>query len=354
MSISLKYFAIRIMTGVIVLFLVVMIFSSILVHVEYNKRETDIRRKIIETGKAEDENLSEMTVEEREEWMEERKKEYKKDLGVDKPAIQVSLEKALTILSGDLGTADYLIALDGSGSQDVWDIISEAIPRTVLLYVTAAFIYVPLGLYLGLRASRHRGGKLDKLLSSLNTLGTSMPMWWLGMLILLVFGMSLEWFPLSAIPFPATTGLAYYKGVLYRMTLPLITIIISQFGAIAWTSRRLLLDEMEEDYVEGARAKGYSEKDILHKHALKSSAPPLLSKFILTFLNALPAMIITEIIFGWPGIGLLYYKALVVTNDRPVVIGLVFVTAVLYVSGYIIADFVQGILDPRIRISSER
>lgn len=137
------------------------------------------------------------------------------------------------------------------------------------------------------------------------------------------------------------------------MTLPLITIIISQFGAIAWTSRRLLLDEMQEDYVESARAKGLSEKTILRKHALRTSAPPLLSKFILTFLNAMPAIIITEIIFGWPGIGLLYYKALVVTSDRPVLIGLVFVTALLYIAGYVIADLVQGILDPRIRISRD-
>lgn len=354
MSISLKYFVARILTGIIVLFLVVMIFSSILVHVEYNKREVDVRKRIIESGKANSKNLSEMSVQEREEWMEERKEEHKKDMGVDKPAIQVSVEKALTILKGNLGKAERLTAQDGSGSQSVWHIISEAIPRTILLYVTAVSIYIPLGLYLGLRASRRREGILNKLLSSLNVLGTSMPMWWLGMLILLTFGFSLEWFPLSAIPFPATTGVNYYLGVLYRMALPVLTIVLSQFGAIAWTSRRFLLDEMEEDYVMGARAKGFSENDILYKHALKSSAPPLLSKFILTFLNALPAMIITEVIFGWPGIGLLYYKALVVAEDRPVVIGLVFVTALLYVSGYIIADFIQGLLDPRIRVSSDR
>lgn len=351
MSISLKYFASRVLAGFFILFLVVMIFSTILVHVEYQKREVDIRRKIIEEGETKYGNFSEMSVEEREEWIEQKKGEYKKDYGIDEPAIQVSFEKGLSIMSGDLGKAEYLTANDGSGSQSVWHIISEALPRTVLLYVTAVFIYLPLGLFLGATASQKNREILDKFLSSLNTIGTSMPMWWLGMLILFVFGMKLEWFPLSSLPFPETSGADYYLGILYRMTLPLITIVLSQFGAIAWTSRRLILDEMQEDYAESARAKGLGEKYILRKHALRTSAPPLISKFILTFLNAMPAMIITEIIFGWPGIGLLYYRALVVTSDRPVLIGLVFITALLYIVGYVIADVVQGILDPRIRIS---
>lgn len=209
MLISFKYFAGRILTGFIILFLVVMIFSTILVHVEYQKREVDIRNKIIEDGETKYGNFSDMSVEEREEWIEEKKGRYEKDMGIDKPVMQVSFEKGLSIMSGDLGKAEYLTANEGSGSQSVWRIISNALPRTVLLYVTAVFIYLPLGLFLGTKASQKNGGKLDKILSSLNIFGTSMPMWWLGMILLLIFAMRLEWFPLSSLPFPESSGIDY-------------------------------------------------------------------------------------------------------------------------------------------------
>ncbi len=350
MNISWKYFIGRILTGALVLFIVVLLLSSVFTAKTYSEKKTDIRRWVLQDCAENDDELANMTFEERQEWIEDRRLNYTTKDDVDEPLIQKSLSKSFAILQGDMGTANILTSREGS--QEVSDIILEVLPNTALLYATAALIYITLGIFMGTKAAQVEGTKLDTLISGLNIFTSSMPMWWVAMIGVLVFGLYLGIVPPSSRPFPRVSGIPYYLGVIHRMLLPLGTIVLTQFGARAWSTRRLVLDEMRSNHIEFARAKGLKEKIVVRKHALKSAAPAMVSSSIITLLNAFPFMILTELITGWPGIGMLYYKSIVVNEDPPVLIGLVFITALIYIIGYIIADIMNGYLDPRIKVGN--
>ncbi len=148
---------------------------------------------------------------------------------------------------------------------------------------------------------------------------------------------------------PAKTDpIEYTLDVLYHMALPLFTITLSLFGSWSYTTRNLVLQIMDEDYVYAARSKGLPEKTVLNRYVLRAASPPTVTALALTIIASWQGAIVTETVFNWPGLGLLYFNAIIYL-DAPVVIGLTAIYAYLLVLTVFILDLIYGLLDPRVK-----
>ncbi|MFO8109980.1 MAG: ABC transporter permease [Thermoplasmata archaeon] len=295
----------------------------------------------------------ELTEEQRRQAMDNHE-EYLRDFyGTEDPFYVRVTRTTKDTLSFNLGTShtDYYY---GAEDGRVTTIIMHYLPRTILLFSSAAITYIILGIAIGLKTAQVAGSKIDKFVSIFGIVTSSMPMWWVGMLVILIFAYELGWFPASSLPFPDSTGLAYYKGVMHRMAMPLGTIVFVAFGARAWTTRNMVTSVLQDDYIMAARAKGVPENRVIYGHTLKTASPPIITSAILAFLLSIGGAMITEVIFNWPGMGFLLRAAIFQNSDLPVIMGIVFITTVLWVVGYLIADLLYGYLDPRVEVGAEK
>ncbi|MFW5912577.1 MAG: ABC transporter permease [Candidatus Hadarchaeota archaeon] len=347
MAASTKYFITRVLSAVVTLALVMLLMSTIF----FAQSEAQLESRIQNQVTAEIQNnpeLSQMSDEELSRWREERISSLRSSYGLDKSMGERIINNTFDSLTLNFGRSYQMRA---GGSNDVVDIIMSRLPRTILLFSSAAVVYILLGLMIGLKAAQVAGGKLDKFLSIFGISSSSMPMWWVGMLAILLFSYRLGLFPSSGLPFPQTTGLDYYLGVLHRMVLPLGTIVFTLFGARAWATRNIVTDVLQDDYIMAARAKGVPERKVIYGHTLRTAAPPVVTSALLTLLMSVGGAMITEVIFNWPGMGRLLFTAIQM-NDVPVITGIVFVTSFMYIFGYLIADLLYGLLDPRVEMGS--
>ncbi len=373
MRLNWKYFLDRTLTTFLILFIVILIISVFL-GITY-EREKNVHTRTYVYGRTEEnyENLTDMDIDERERWVENKAEDYRvgdyPNSGQDIRNKEVyprsvwheSVREAYRLIRLDFGDADFLSPKDDTGDHSVVHVIMSYLPRTVLLYVTALALYIPLSIYLGSKTAMGEGDLLDKFISFSNILGSSIPLWWAAWIGLFIFAFYLGRISFSAMPFPKSDGLEYLIDVLKKMAFPLSVIVLIKLNPNAWITRNLVGNELEKDYVEANRAKGLPEDVIVKKHALKSSAPPIISRSMNVFLNSIPEMVILETLVGWPGIGLLFYNAINynlpssdnVAKDIPVVLGLVFFITLLTVILQLVADILYGLSDPRIRCKEE-
>jgi len=253
----------------------------------------------------------------------------------------------LKIMSLDFGRAYFLTS--ESGSAKVADIIAERLPRTVLLFTTSTAIISIIGLYLGAFSASKVGSMIDKLTSSFAVISSSFPLWWTGMLMILVFAFVYNIFPARATPLIPASDPSYPFALLYHMTLPLITVVLIGFGAWAYIVRNFVIGILNEDYIMVKRAEGIPERRVIYSHALKNAAPPIITVLALGLSASIGGAIISEAVFDWPGIGKLYFDAINVL-DLPVIIGLTYVTTLVFLVSIFIADLLYGLFDPRVRI----
>ncbi len=350
MPASFKYFLLRSANAVVVLVIVVFIISLLFSTLSDEMVDQLIAQRMQAYAMGLPEEL---TAEERSQALEEHR-EYLHDFyGIDDPFITRVTRTTIDTLTFNLGDShtDYAY---GAEDGRVTTIIMHFLPRTILLFTSAAVIYIILGIAVGLKAAQVAGSNLDKFLSIFGIVTSSMPMWWLGMLVILVFAYQLGWFTASAFPFPDETGLAYYRGVFNRMIMPLGTIVFVIFGGRAWATRNMVTSVLQDDYIMAARAKGVPENRVIYGHTLKTASPPILTSAILSFLLSIGGAMITEVIFNWPGMGYLLRLAIFQNSDLPVIMGIVFITTILWVVGYLIADILYGYLDPRVEVGAEK
>jgi len=240
------------------------------------------------------------------------------------------------------------------------DVILAALPNTIILFTTATIICILIGIFLGLQTARRAGGIVDRVISTIAMISASLPMWWVGMLMLLIFAFDLGIAPFAGID--VYSDLAelskHVSGILYwiysipiwlkYMWLPLLTIVIVAFGGWAYTIRNVVISVMTEDFVHVARAKGLPERTVLYKHVLRAASPPIVTMSALSIVGSLGGAIITETVFSWPGMGRTYWVALQ-NGDTGVLIAATFVTVFLFVVIIVLLDFVYALLDPRVR-----
>ena len=326
----------------IVLIITIAMFGGVIAQIKKQMIENEVKRWVMSQPRLVQELGGKVK-----EFIKKMVEERIKAEGLDKPWYENLPEYLLTVLTLDMRSQ---VLRSNSGSQLVRDIIMERLPRTVLLFTTATIISAIAGLFLGLLAAYKRGGILDNLVTLAAMISASFPMWWIGMIMIEIFSYSLGLFPsggMTSVPPPKGT-LAYLADLLYHMTLPLITIVLVSLGGWAYVTRSILVGATKEDYVLAAKARGLAERSVLLRHVLRPSLPPILTMIALSLVASLSGAIITEIVFNWPGMGLLYWEA-IETLDVPVILGLTYVFTLVFIITMVILDILYIVLDPRVR-----
>lgn len=273
---------------------------------------------------------------------------YVESRGLNQDFVSKSFRFTWDLMNFRLGRA--LELRDLQGTDDVASIIAERLPRTVLLFTTSSLIAAGMGIWLGLRMARKALSVLDRGLTVISITTTVVPPWVFGILFILVFAFLIPIFPSGGmVSVPAKTDpFEYAWDMVVHMTLPAIALILSAFGSWAYTTRNLVLQILDEDYIYAARARGLPEKTILRRYVLRSASPPTVTSLALTVITSWQGAIITETVFAWPGLGRLFFEA-IASLDAPVVIGLTAVYAYLLVLTVFLLDLVYGLLDPRVK-----
>jgi ABC-type dipeptide/oligopeptide/nickel transport system permease component len=268
--------------------------------------------------------------------------------GLDRPAFFVSYTSAnrlkwngvdnryvdywAGLLHGDLGTSFRT-------DRPVLDMILERYPSTIELALTAMVIAVCIGIPLGVVAGTHKNSLTDNFASIIALLGISLPTFVIGPLLVYVFAVKLGWF--------SPTGSANPEDIV----LPAVTLGAALSAIITRMVRSSVIEELGEDYVRTARAKGLSERTVVYKHVLKNGLIPVVTILGLQLGVLLAGAIITENIFSWQGLGLLLLEDGIGKRDYRLVQGCVLVISVTYIIANSLTDFVYRRLDPRIRLS---
>ena len=244
--------------------------------------------------------------------------------GLDKPWYFRLPDMVWRVLTLDLGSAKTLKSF--TGSSKVSDIVLERLPNTILLVTTALAISAVIGLFVGVKLATKVGSRLDRGMSYLSAASYALPTWWMGILLILVFSFQLRVFPFSGMysaP-PPTDGLGRILDLLWHTALPILTLVLVSFGSWTYVTRTMVLNTAQEDFVTVARAKGLPENLVMRRHIIRVAAPPIVTNLILGLAGSIAGAILTETVFNWPGMGRLYYDA-VLAVDETVIIALTFI-----------------------------
>lgn len=268
------------------------------------------------------------------------------ELGLDQPLYIQYGRWFGGVLQGDLGKSI-------KSNRPVATMISERIPNTLLLVATAFCLTILLAIPIGAWSARHQYSPLDYVITALTFAGQSAPVFWLGLLLILVFYVWLD-NPWSGQPlFPVggmytTGGQKTVLDLLWHLVLPVTTLCAVW---VAWYSRFFrasMLEVLNADYIRTARSKGLREGRVTYVHALRNGIMPLITMIALDFPTMFAGALFVETIFAWPGMGRLFWDA-ARGRDYPVLLGVILINAVLIVICNIIADLLYGWLDPRVR-----
>lgn len=223
----------------------------------------------------------------------------------------------------------------------VTELITERIGATFELALASLALAIVLGVALGMAAAVRRGSGVDTVAMTVALLGTSMPSFWLGLLLIIIFGVKLGWLPVSG------------YGGLDHLVMPAFVLGGFYAAQVSRLTRTSLLEVLAQDYIRTGRAKGLRARVVLFKHALRNAALPVLTVLGLSFGQMLGGAIIVESIFAWPGMGRLAVQA-VLGRDFPVVQGVAIVGSAVFLAVNLTVDLVYGWVDPRLRSAAEQ
>jgi peptide/nickel transport system permease protein len=256
------------------------------------------------------------------------KEELRRNLGLDQP-LMIQYRSFLTgLLSGDLGSSLY-------EQSRVADMIRARLPATLELTLCAMALAAMISFPFAVLAAINKGSWIDRAALLFSLLGLSLPNFWLGPLLMIVFSIQLGWTPVSG------------RGGLDHLFLPSLTLGMGMAAILVRMLRGSLLQTIHADYIRSARAKGLSEAVVWVKHTLRNALLPVITIVSLQFGSLLAGSIITETVFSWPGIGRLTVQA-IQTRDYPLVQGCVLIIATAYLVVNLLADIFYHLADPRI------
>jgi len=258
------------------------------------------------------------------------------ELGHDKPLTHQYSGYLKLIATGELGRSLYT-------QQKVADDLLQKFPNTLKLALAAMLFASFFGIAIGIFSATHRDTAWDRLLTLLSIGGISVPVFWLGLALMLVFAFYLQWLP------PSGMG----NGNLSHIVLPAVTLGTFSLSYIARVTRSSMLESLSQPYIAAARAKGLSEGVVVMKHALKNSLIPVVTLIGLDLGSYLNGAVLTETIFGWDGLGR-YALDGIIKRDYPVIMGVVLFGAILFVTLNLLVDISYLFLDPRVRMKEER
>jgi ABC-type dipeptide/oligopeptide/nickel transport system permease component len=255
--------------------------------------------------------------------------QLRRRLGLDRPLLEQYGLFLSGLVKGDLGTSLR------TGTPVTGQIL-ERMPATIELAAAAMFVAIAFSIPLGIAAAVRRGTAIDHAAMTLALTGVSIPNFWLGPLLAIIFAVELGWLPVSG------------RGTLAHLVLPAISLGAALAAILARMTRATLLEELREQYVLAARARGVSRFRAVVRHAFRNSLIPVVTLLGLQFGAVLTGAVITETIFAWPGIGRLLIQS-IGFRDYPIVQGCILLIAITYVGVNLLTDLVYGVLDPRIR-----
>ena len=258
-------------------------------------------------------------------------------LGIDRPVWEQAIDWYGNLFQGDLGWS-YLL------NRSVTDAVLERLPVTLSLAGLALVLAVVMGMGLGILASVKHRTPADQAAMSLALIGLSVPDFWLGLMLIILFGVTLGWLPTGGFV-PITED---FTGWLRSMILPAFTLAITQMGVIARMTRSAMLDVLGQDYIRTARAKGMTGRVIVFKHALLNAMVPVVTLIGVLTGVLIGGAVVIEAVYSLPGVGRLIVGA-IQRRDYPIIQGGLLITASTFVFVNIVVDLVYGWLDPRVR-----
>jgi peptide/nickel transport system permease protein len=262
---------------------------------------------------------------------------------LDQPWPSQLLAYVCGLLQGDLGYSYYY-------RDHVASVIFGALPWTLLLTGMALLMATFFGIALGMESGYRRGKLLDRGLIAGLVFMSGFPDFFVGIVLLLIFGVSLGLAPLSGAttPYSGDTGLAYLLDVLHHLALPLASLVLVQLGAVYLLTRNTMVTVLKERFVLTARAKGCSEASVRYRHAGRNSLLPVVTATGMRLSQAITGALFIEIIFSYPGVGSLLNTALD-TRDYPLIQGILLLVSVVVLTANLSVDLLYQKLDPRVR-----
>ncbi|HAS91215.1 MAG TPA: ABC transporter permease [Sedimentibacter sp.] len=259
----------------------------------------------------------------------EEKEMMREEMGLNDPLIIRYFRYMGGLLRGDLGMS-YVT------NRDVFEVYISRLPATLKLAIASTLISLLIGIPLGINASVHQNTWVDSTSTVLGLIGISIPIFWLGLMLIILFALKLGWFPSIGNDSPLS------------IVLPAITVGSSQAALILRTTRSSMLEVIRQDYLRTARAKGVTEKIVILKHAFKNALIPILTVIGTQFGISLGGAVVTETIFAWPGVGRLMVDS-INNRDNQMLTGAIILTTMLSSIVILMIDLAYSFVDPRIK-----
>jgi len=259
--------------------------------------------------------------------------ELRESMGLNEPVLIRYAKYIGGVLQGDLGTSIY--------GKSVWSEFIVRLPRTIILSVVSIALVIILSIPIGIIAAVKQNTWVDTALSSLAIVGLSVPGFWLGLLLILLFSLRLNWLP--------SFGAESWKSII----MPALTISISNAALVSRMTRSSMLDNIRADFLRTARAKGVGEKTVILKHALKNALIPIITIIGSQLSSLIGGAVAIEVVFAWPGVGRLIVES-IRGNDFPMVTGCVLMTTVFVALVLLLVDILYAFADPRIKAQYAR
>ncbi|TVP99948.1 MAG: ABC transporter permease [Roseinatronobacter sp.] len=265
----------------------------------------------------------------------------KKAYGLDKPIPVQYFVWLGNALSGDLGTSIQT-------NRPVLDEVSKALVNTIILSAVSVVVAFSVAFILGTLAAYYNGSAIDRLATGFSVLGVSVPNYWFGIVLIILFSVQLRWLPATGMgPGGSGSFSLFSLDSLRHLVLPVITMALIPLGIIMRTTRSAVSEVLGQDFVQTLRAKGLNEWAVV-KHAVRNALPGVLAVMGLQFGYLMGGSILVETIFTWPGTGSLLNQA-ILNRDIPVLQGTILVLALIFVATNLIVDLLQTAVDPRIK-----
>ena len=275
----------------------------------------------------------------------EVREQVREELGLNRPILEQYVSFVTNAVKGDFGKS-YIYKVD------VLSLIAQRVPATLELVlvsvVLALVISIPLGVYAGAFPKR----KSSTLVMGGSILGISLPSFFIGIMLIYIFSLKLHWFPSSGrgatAPFLGMNFSLFAPGGLKYIILPAFTLSVTNIASLVRLTRAGVMENMRQDYIKFARAKGVSTRKVLFGHALKNALIPVITVFGMEIGSLIAFTTVTETIFSWPGLGKLLIDS-INSVDRPVIVAYLILTTVLFVFINFVVDLLYTVIDPRIQ-----
>lgn len=337
----------RVLYGVLMYIVMVFVFSTLFNNVADQTQRSQIDEQI----RQEVRTLKNVTEQQLQKYIEERRQAKLNQYHLNEPLPGRIFWRAMRTIAFDFGNATNLKA--SNGDRLVLGIILEALPKTLILFTTEVILTTVLGVALGLYMAQKPNGLLDRVSSGLTMITNGLPAWWLGMIAIMIFSYAVPLFPSGGLHSnPTPQGLAGFIDFLWHLSLPLLTLVLLSVWGTGYLTRNIVLSNLQEDYVMAARARGIAERRVLFGHTLRTAMPAILTLAVLGLFSSIAGNIIVEGIFGWPGLGKLYFVA-VQANDVPILMATLSIQTLFNMLGFILLDIIYGFLDPRIKVGGK-